>query len=292
MPVYNAKAYVRQAVESILTQTFGDFEFIIIDDGSTDESPAILRELAKKDLRIHLTSRLNTGYAKALNEALQQARGQYIARMDADDIAMPDRFEKQVAYLRQHPQVVLVGSRILMIDPLGTPLHTPEHKLTHDEIQQQLLEGSGWAVVHPAAMMVREQVMALGGYRTELEPSEDLDLFLRLTERGQAANLSDVLLHYRQHPKSVNHTRFEQQNRNKRIIITEAYARRGLELPVDWTPPRRNIMPPRAELNMWAWSALKKGHIKAARQHALALMKMAPLSPASWRLMYCALRGR
>src|SRR5689334_9568753 len=91
MPVYNAQTYVRQAVQSILAQTFSDFEFIIIDDGSTDESPTILRELAEKDSRIRVTSRPNTGYAKALNEALQQSRGQYIARMDADDIALPDR---------------------------------------------------------------------------------------------------------------------------------------------------------------------------------------------------------
>ena len=144
-----------------------------------------------------MVSRPNTGYTKALNEALGLARAPYLARMDADDVSMPDRFEKQVAYLKSDPDCVLVGSRILTIDPFGSPLYEPNHKLSHEEIELQLLSGVGWAIVHPAAMMMRDQVMALGGYRVQMEPSEDLDLFLRLAERGRIANLPDVLLHYR-----------------------------------------------------------------------------------------------
>jgi glycosyltransferase involved in cell wall biosynthesis len=197
MPVYNAQAYVRQATESILNQTFGDFEFIIINDGSTDDSRKILEELARRDARIRLVSRPNTGYTKALNEALGMARAPYLARMDADDISLPDRFEKQLEYLRAHPECVLVGSRILTIDPFGSPLYEPRHKLVHEAIEAELLAGVGWAIVHPASMMVREVVDALGGYRPEMEPSEDLDLFLRLAEKGKIANLPEVLLHYR-----------------------------------------------------------------------------------------------
>jgi glycosyltransferase involved in cell wall biosynthesis len=291
MPVYNAEAYVLDAARSILAQTFTDFEFIIIDDGSTDGSLAILQDLAEKDNRIRLFSRPNTGYARALNEAIGYARGTYMARMDADDISMPDRFEKQVGYMRAHPDCVLLGSRIMMIDPFGSQLFVPEHKLNHDDIERQFLAGIGWAVVHPVAMMSLQHVRALGGYRTQLEPSEDLDLFLHLAERGRIANLPDVLLQYRQHPKSVNHTRFEEQNRTKRAIISEAYARRGMQLPPNWSPPRRNIMPRERELDMWAWVALKKGNVVAARKHAMSLVKLAPLSFSSWRLMFCAIRG-
>jgi glycosyltransferase involved in cell wall biosynthesis len=291
MPVYNAERYIREAAESILHQTFTDFEFIIIDDGSTDDSREILEELARNDARIRLVSRPNTGYTKALNEALGLARGTYLARMDADDVSMPQRFEKQFAYLTAHPECVLVGSRILTIDPFGSPLYEPNHKLSHEDIELQLLCGVGWAIVHPAAMMVREHVTALGGYRVQMEPSEDLDLFLRLAERGRIANLPEVLLHYRQHIKSVNHTRFEEQNRVTVAIVTEAYARRGITLPPDWKLPAREILPLKKEIDMWAWVALKNGNISAARKHAVALMKIAPLSLSSWRLMYCAIRG-
>ncbi len=211
--------------------------------------------------------------------------------MDADDISMPQRFDKQTAYLRSHPDCVLVGSRILTIDPFGSPLYEPNHKLSHEEIELQLLSGVGWAIVHPAAMMVREHVMALEGYRVQMEPSEDLDLFLRLAERGQIANLSDVLLRYRQHIKSVNHTRFDEQNRATLTIVTEAYKRRGVTLPPNWKLPERGILPMKKEIDMWAWVALKNGNISAARKHAVALMRMAPFSLSSWRLMYCALRG-
>jgi glycosyltransferase involved in cell wall biosynthesis len=291
MPVYNAEQYIREATESILRQTFADFEFIIIDDGSTDDSKQILEEFARKDARVRLVSRPNTGYTIALNEALGLARAPYLARMDADDISMPDRFEKQLAYLRANPDCVVVGSRIMTIDPFGSPLYQPRHELGHSEIESQLLAGVGWAIVHPASMMVREHVVALQGYRVEMEPSEDLDLFLRLAERGKIANLPDVLLHYRQHVKSVNHTRYLEQNRATKKSVTEAYARRGVALPANWTLPERAMLPMQKEIDMWAWVALRNGNIAAARKHAMSLLRMAPFSLSSWRLLYCAIRG-
>jgi glycosyltransferase involved in cell wall biosynthesis len=293
MPVYNAEQYVRLATQSILDQTFRDFEFIIIDDGSTDTSHEILEEFAAKDTRIRLISRPNTGYTVALNEAVALAKAPFLARMDADDISMPDRFEKQISYLEAHPECVLVGSRILTIDPFGSPLYEPAHKLVHDDIERQLLSGVGWAIVHPVSMMLRSAILELGGYRVEMEPAEDLDLFLRLAERGKIANLPQILLHYRQHIKSVNHTRYEEQNRATRVIVAEAYARRGIELPHDWKPPpERQILPMEKEIDMWAWVALKNGNVSAARKHALSMFRLAPFSMNTWRLLYCALRGR
>ena len=291
MPVYNADPYIRDATESILRQTFTDFEFIIIDDGSSDDSRQILEELARRDARIRLVSRPNTGYTIALNEALSMARGHYLARMDADDVSMPDRFEKQVDYLRSHPDCVLVGSRIMTIDPFGSPLYEPNHKLSHEDIESQLLAGVGWAIVHPVSMMVREHVTALNGYRVEMEPSEDLDLFLRLAERGRIANLPQVLLHYRQHVKSVNHTRYTEQNLVTRTIVSQAFDRRGVTLLPGWTLPDRKLLPMEKEIDLWAWVALKNGNISAARKHAMSLIKLAPFSLSSWRLLYCAIRG-
>jgi len=292
MPVYNAEQYVREAAESILSQTFGDFEFIIVDDGSSDGSRGVLEGLARRDARIRLISRPNTGYTRALNEALGLARGAYVARMDADDVSLPERFQRQVDYLRAHPDCVLVGSRVMTVDPYGIPLYEPDQRPTHEEIDQQLLNGVGWAIVHPTAMMVREHVVALGGYRPEAEPSEALDLFLRLAERGHLANLPVVLLHYRQHVRSVNQTRGDEQEVSARRLLADAHARRGTSGPPGWSTPEREIRPISKEIDMWASAAIRTGHFAVARRHALSLLRIAPFSPNAWRLMYSAIRGR
>ena len=119
MPVYNAKRYLEEAIESILGQTFRDFEFLIIDDGSTDRSLAILKRYAAQDARIRLSSRTNAGYVVRLNEMLHQARGDLVARMDADDVALPERFAQQVEFLRSHPEVDVVGGAQERIDSNG-----------------------------------------------------------------------------------------------------------------------------------------------------------------------------
>src|SRR5438067_12011849 len=110
MSVYNAEAFLEAAVQSVLMQSFSDFEFIIIDDGSTDRSNQILQDYARKDNRVRLISRPNKGLTASLNEGLKLARGEFIARMDADDVAAPDRFKIQVEYLRDHPEVSVRGS--------------------------------------------------------------------------------------------------------------------------------------------------------------------------------------
>ena len=117
MTVFNTQAYVGEAVESVLAQTFSDFELIIIDDGSTDRSTAMLNEYAKRDQRIRLTSRANTGIVAAANEGIGLARGRYLARMDSDDVCLPHRFETQVRYLNAHSDCVLLGSRVTVVDP-------------------------------------------------------------------------------------------------------------------------------------------------------------------------------
>ena len=193
MPVYNSEKYVAKAVASILAQTFEDFEFLIVDDGSTDASRAILQEYAARDRRIKLTSRPNTGYLVALNEMLRRARGEYIARMDADDVALPERFERQIQYLDDHPECVLLGSRVIIIDPDGDPLREMGDALTHEEIDNALMNAMGQLVYHPSVMFRRQVVLDLGGYRPEYYLTEDLDLFLRLAEVGRVANLAEPL---------------------------------------------------------------------------------------------------
>jgi len=293
LPVYNAERYLREAIDSVLAQTFGDFELIAIDDGSSDRSPAILREYAARDPRVRVIARANGGIAAALNDGLAVAAGSLVARMDADDISLPQRLALQVEYLRAHPECVLLGSRALLVDPYDTPLYESSNPTDHDAIEQLLLHGDGWAVIHPTAMMRTAAVRAAGGYRSQYVPIEDLDLFLRMLEQGgRAANLPAVLLRYRQHATSANHTRFAEQEEKKRACVADAYARRGVPFPTDWAPPPRRQLMPTEELRQWAWAAVKRRRANVARRHAIRVLGMAPFERASWKLMYCALRGR
>ena len=298
MSVYNSARYLSQALESIQRQTFRDFEFIIIDDGSTDASREIIERYAASDARIRLSSRPNTGLTRALNEGLAQCRGQFVARMDGDDIALPTRFARQVEYLREHPDCVCVGSRVLYINPFGLPTSgsesssTSDHATDHDDIDRRLLEGKGGSLVHPATMMRREALLRIGGYREQFNNSEDLDLFLRLAEIGRLANLPEVLLHYRRHLESVSHQRYENQWRLKRQIVAEAYQRRGMTMPTDWTFTPWQPKAKGPQLREWGWFALRAGKRQAARALAWDAMKHEPLSPRSWKLLLCAWRGR
>ena len=291
MPVFNAQRYLAEAVESILAQTWRDFEFVIVDDGSTDRSPKLLERYAVRDSRIKLIRRPNTGIVGALNDGIAAASGELIARMDADDVALPQRLEKQVAYLAQHPEVVALGSRVTGVDPYGCVLFHSEHKLAHEEIDAELLRGVGWAIVHPAAMLRRAAVAAIGGYRPQFQWVEDLDLFLRLGETGKLANLPEALLRYRQHTESINRTRSAEQARLADACVREAYRRRGGEPPPGWkfvpkAKPARDV-----QLRTWAWMAMKDGNVPVARKHAVELWKTAPLSVESWRTLLCAMRG-
>src|SRR5437016_6143907 len=124
MAVHNAERFLAAAVESVLAQSFGDFEFIIVDDGSSDDSGAILRQFAKQDDRIHLIARENRGLTCSLNEMIAEARGEFLARMDADDLALPQRLAVQVKFMQEHPDVVLLGGAYELIDEAGRALTT------------------------------------------------------------------------------------------------------------------------------------------------------------------------
>jgi glycosyltransferase involved in cell wall biosynthesis len=293
MTVYNTADYVAEAVESILKQTFADFELVIVDDGSTDGSTAILRELAARDARIRLVSRPNTGIVRAANEGLAMATGRYVARMDSDDISDPTRLAKQVEYMEAHPDCVLLGSRVIVCDPYGSAVYRSGHKLAHEEIDAQLMSRhGGWAVVQPSSMLRTNAVRRVGGYRGTINMSEDHDLFLRLAEVGQVANLPEALLRYRRHYKSVSFTQFHQAWDVKKKIIGDAFQRRGITAPADfeyyhpWSPPKLSV-----QLRQWGWAAIKAGNIAIARKHAWRAVRAAPLSPDAWRLLFCALRG-
>ena len=293
MTVFNAERYLPAAVESILAQTFADFEFIIVNDGSSDRSLDILNEYAARDPRIRLFSQENRGIVASANEGIAAARGQYLARMDADDVSLPLRFEKQVRYLDEHPECVIVGSRVMSTDPHGIPVAASEHAPSHEEIDAQLMTPfGGWALLQPATMMRLDAVRRVGGYRGSYNISEDHDLFLRLAEVGRVANLPEVLFHYRRRYDGATHTHLHQLAEAKEKVLREAHARRGIALPPGWKVEPWKPVPVAEQARVWGWAALRAGNVPVAREHAWTALRHGPFSPATWRLVYCALRGR
>lgn len=207
LPVFNAEPYVRDALHSVLGQTLADFEVIAIDDGSTDASGRILAALAGMDARVRHVSRGNRGLTHTLNEGLEAARAPYVAIMNADDVALPDRLRLQAAFLDAHPRVAAVGGQVTLMLADGTP--GPATSLPCDPAAVRRFLDTMSPFAHPAVMLRRQDVLAVGGYRAQIEPAEDYDLWLRLAERFDLANLPNVLLRYRLHAGQATAARFE-----------------------------------------------------------------------------------
>jgi|SRR5665213_995802 len=291
MGAYNAQRYLAQTLDTLLAQTFGDFELIVADDGSTDRTPHILEEYHRKDARVRPMRIAHGGIVDAANAGLQAARCELIARADSDDLYMPDRLEKQVKFLAEHPEVAAVGGRMLVIEPYGSPIRVSDHKLTHEEIEADLLKGFGWAMPQPITMMRKSVAMKVGAYRHDYPWSEDLDLFLRMAEAGRLANLPDVLCKYRNHPGSTNWNKYKIQLANKPTLIRAAYERRGLPMPEGLEFKTAWEQPPADRYMFWTWAALRDKNVYGARRHAWSALRAAPLSKAAWKAAYCALRG-
>jgi GT2 family glycosyltransferase len=291
MPVYNCQRYLAAAVESILGQTFRDFEFIIIDDGSTDGSLSLLQGFAERDDRIRLVSRPNTGIVGALNEGLAMARGEFIARMDGDDVSFPTRLERQVEYLQSHPECVAIGAKVNRVCPAGLKCAVTPRVTAHAQIEERLLLGEGGAMVHPVVMMRATVVRSIGGYREKYRYVEDLDLFLRLGEVGRLANLDEILLDYREHLASTNHTKHREQEMLRCTAVAEAHRRRNRDARPDGQLAPYVLPDPQARLRGWGWNALRSGRRWLAFRYAMSSLRLEPFSGKTYRLMACIVRG-
>ena len=200
MPVYNAEKYLREAIDSILAQTFTDFEFIIIDDGSTDSSPEIVRSYADERIRFYQNEH-NMGVSATLNRGLELAKGEYIARMDSDDISLPERFAKQVEYMDAHPECVVLGTSIIKF---GDSLNECPVNCHHDPDYTTVMLLFHSSLIHPSVML-RGSVMRQNdlSYSERLSGVEDYELWWRLSHFGRVLSLSDLLLKYRIHPAQI-----------------------------------------------------------------------------------------
>ena len=236
MPVFNSDQYLAEAIESILDQTYRDFEFLIMNDGSTDNSLKIIKKYALIDQRIHFWTHSNKGVTVTLNDLLKESHHDLIARMDADDISLPERFAKQVEFLDKNPDYVAIGCKVQTIDPAGRPLGQWCDKQTHEAIEEILINpfNAGVTVIaHSGVMYRRKSVFAIGDYNESIKQSQDLDLWLRLIENGgKLANLPDTLLKVRLHNDSSCHRYFENMWKAGQIAVRNSRQRRGLpELP-------------------------------------------------------------
>lgn len=211
MPVYNAEKYLREAIESILSQTFSDFEFLILNDGSTDNSIDIIRSYSDSRILIH-NSVVNQGLIFQLNKGLDLSRGKYIARMDADDISLPERLARQVEFLETHRDIGVLGTGVQIMDTFGNILHTIQFSSQQGVLRWCLCFYN--PLVHPTVMMRREIVKLTDGYDSDMLHAEDYDLWRRMSGITRFSNLKDVLLILRKHNENVSNVHFALQRQN------------------------------------------------------------------------------
>jgi glycosyltransferase involved in cell wall biosynthesis len=214
LPVYNSEKYLKESIQSILEQTVWNFELIVINDGSTDSSLAIIEEMRLYDDRIKVINQENKGIVAALNRGLAASRALFIARMDGDDIAAPDRFKIQYEFLRRNPDVVVVGGLARGIDSLGHQSYSASTGNRHRVTKLLCFPPKVVTVVHPLAMLRAEAIKSIGGYSARFPHAEDYDMLMRISEVGRIAHVEEVILDYRLHGNNVSIAKLALQERS------------------------------------------------------------------------------
>lgn len=202
LSVYNAEKYVAIAIESILNQTFADFELVVIDDCSSDSSWEIVQNYTRQDKRIvALKNEVNLGGCKTLIKGLTLCKGKYYARLDNDDWSYPDRLEKQFNFMESHPEVGIVGGTMEIINERGEVIGKRKYNLSDHEIRKKIFRYSPFS--HPLVMIRKSIIDKVGGYNPSYAPADDYELYFRIGRVASFANLADVLLQYRTTPGSI-----------------------------------------------------------------------------------------
>jgi glycosyltransferase involved in cell wall biosynthesis len=233
MPVYNGSAYLTHAIESIRWQTFSEFELIVVDDGSTDDTAEIALAQAAQDRRIRVIHSHHAGNSAARNIGGQTARYPWIAVMDADDVALPERLEKQLAAVTANPRIVALGTAVYHMTTSGKVLSVSQHgPASVAEFEERRRTGADVNLNHPTALLKREVWKAVGGYDVRLQACVDFEMFDRMAEYGPILALTEPLLYYRIHHQSISMQRFFAQRMGMRYITARNQAR------VSGAPPK------------------------------------------------------
>ncbi|MEM6393906.1 MAG: glycosyltransferase [Planctomycetota bacterium] len=284
MPAFNAASYIRHAVKSMLNQDEPSWELLILDDGSTDETLGAAKAASDGDPRVIVWSQENRGVVFTRNALLQRCRADYVAMLDADDIAHPERLAFQSAFLDARPGVVVCGTDVLQIDEEHRPIgvgRSPHQLDSHAGRVERLLEGDSSAIRQPSAMMRRQAIERAGRYVDRgVSLCEDLELMLKLSEVGEVCLCPRPLTLYRRRSDSLNLSAGDKGRDVYRDILRDAYARRGL----DRHPPERRTTAEFARserLFDWSRVALREGFLVTSRRYIRrALLD----SPVSWKL--------
>ncbi len=224
LAVYNGARYLSEAIESILAQTFADWEFIIIDDASKDATPEVLNRYTDPRI-VRLHNDKNLGLARSLNRGLSLARGEYIARQDADDVSLPQRLAQQVAYLEVEPRTGLVGTTAIWTNEAGETSEIWQQPINNAQIQERLLQYC--CFMHGSVMMRRQALTEVGGgYAEDMRTAQDYDLWLRISEQWDVAILPEPLYCYRWHSNMTTKLYREEQTANARLALLRALKRR------------------------------------------------------------------
>jgi len=205
MPVYNAEDYLQEAIESVLNQSFTDFEFIIVYDSSFDNSLKIINNYNDERIEV-IENKKRIGLVKSLNKAVRYARGEYIARQDADDVSLPNRLELQLEFLEEHPEVALLGTGVCVINEKG---ETVEKRIMHPCPKKSLLKGNRF--IHGSVMFRKSVMDELGTYNEVFKNSEDYELWLRFSLKYDVKNLTLPLYKLRSHSGSISSAKIEEQ---------------------------------------------------------------------------------
>lgn len=225
LPVHNAEAYVAEAVRSILGQTFSDFELLLINDGSTDNSLAVMQSIHDKRIRL-VNNEVNIRLIATLNKGIQLAQGKYIARMDADDVSLPERLRKQVEFMEAHPQVGVCGTWFAHLGNTSRVVRYPVHDA---DIRIMMLYQTPFC--HPS-VIIRKEV--LQKHQLQFSPDfihgEDYELWARLSALTRFANIPEVLLHYRVHPGSVSASHASVQHEKTNTVIRMLFHKTGMTI--------------------------------------------------------------
>lgn len=289
MPVYNAEKYIKTAVDSIIEQTFTDFEFIIINDGSTDGTLGVLEKYAKQDGRIRLISRENKGLIATLNEGMSIAKAPLIARMDADDVSLPDRLAIQKTYMDNNPAVNCIGGVSRVIDSEGRFLIHTDTPFGAKKVEEMALSGRS-PITHPTAMMRTESLRLIGGYKEQNYPAEDLALWLELSEIGEINNIEEVLLEYRIHDASISTMLHKDQLDKTREICIAACRKRGVEVEFKATVGRPGVTrKSKFEVVLrHGWWAFGSKQWRTSAIYAVKAISIMPFLEGGWRLLLCS----
>ena len=282
MAVHNGMPYVESAVRSMMDQTLREIEIIVVDDASTDETPQVLARLADEDPRIRiLTNTINLKLAASLNRGLEAARAPLIARMDADDLSMPNRLEVQKAYLDAHPAVIMVATSNRQIDSKGRVLSGQRRAFNPVELRWRLR--FGMPLVHPSVMFRKQDVDGvIMKYDPNFAVAQDFDLVVRAAEKGDVTSLPDVLVDWRLHSASITATKRARQNEAAEVCTSRVQMRdlseaqqRELVPFMDIVFGRQKVTVRNAAQSIRVIARLVAADIRAHPRHARSFRKQA-----------------